>query len=162
MILRTHPFLHAWTILALLIALPLLAPAQQYSAQVVFSRNLIPAAASPGAAAASPGEDVRPLESVPAVLSAPLLAAARESSVEPQGPAVQAIREAERRFQSGKFSLQEGKTDEARQEFNAAIDLLLEVPEDTPNRQLVEKKAEELIRHIHRYDLESLGSSSLR
>lgn len=72
--------------------------------------------------------------------------------------AQKAIREADRHFQFGKFYIQEGKTDEARAEFDAAIDTLLDVPESAPDRASVEKKFEDLIRLIHRYDVDSLGS----
>jgi membrane-bound lytic murein transglycosylase D len=68
------------------------------------------------------------------------------------------IYEAERRFQSGKFFLQEGKPAEARREFDAAIDILLGVPGELEGRDQVERKFEELSRQIHRYDLEALGA----
>lgn len=66
--------------------------------------------------------------------------------------------EAERRFQSGKFFLQEGKPAEARQEFDQAIDVLLAAPDELEGRDLVERKFEELSRQIHKYDLEALGA----
>ncbi len=66
--------------------------------------------------------------------------------------------EAERRFQSGKFFLQEGKPAEARREFDQAIDVLLAAPDELEERELVERKFEELSRQIHRYDLEALGA----
>lgn len=68
------------------------------------------------------------------------------------------IYEAERRFQSGKFFLQEGKPSEARREFDQAIDILLAAPDELEGRDLVERKFEELSRQIHRYDLEALGA----
>jgi len=68
------------------------------------------------------------------------------------------VYEAERRFQSGKFFLQEGKPTEARREFDQAIDLLLAAPDELEGRELIERKFEELSRQIHRYDLEALGA----
>ncbi len=68
------------------------------------------------------------------------------------------IYEAERRFQSGKFFLQEGKPGEARREFDEAIDILLAAPDELEGRDQVERKFEELSRQIHRYDLEALGA----
>jgi membrane-bound lytic murein transglycosylase D len=72
--------------------------------------------------------------------------------------AERAVRDADRHFQYGKFFLQEGKPDEARREFDLALGALLDLPEELPDRALVERKAEELARSIHRYDLESLGA----
>jgi len=39
-----------------------------------------------------------------------------------------------------------------------AVDVLLNVPENVPDHSLFERKAEEIIRQIHKYDLESLGA----
>lgn len=74
--------------------------------------------------------------------------------------AQKAAREADRRFQYGKFFLQEGKPEDARREFDLAIDALLDVPENLPDRAVVDRKFEELVRRIHRYDLEDLGSGA--
>lgn len=90
----------------------------------------------------------------------PLLLTGREMLVPPAGRAQQAVREADRHFQYGKFFIQEGKPGEARREFDLAIEALLDLPEDLPDRALVDRKAEELIRRIHRYDLESLGAGA--
>jgi membrane-bound lytic murein transglycosylase D len=86
----------------------------------------------------------------------PLLGAGDKS--EDQGPAHKAVREAERHFQYGRFCLQEGKPEEARIEFDRAMEVLLALPEDVPDRPVVEKKFEELVRQIHRYDVDSLGA----
>lgn len=78
------------------------------------------------------------------------------------GPATsrgeRALRDSDRHFQFGKFFLQEGKPEDARREFDLALEALLDLPEDLPNRDTIEQKAEELARKIHRYDLESLGA----
>lgn len=88
----------------------------------------------------------------------PLLLAGRELVTPALGRAQQAVREADRHFQYGKFFIQEGKPEEARREFDLAIEALLDLPEDLPERALVERKSEELVRSIQRYDLESLGA----
>ena len=69
-----------------------------------------------------------------------------------------ALRASEEHFQEGKSLLQEQRVDEARSEFDLAVDALLNVPENVPDRSLFERKAEEIIRQIHKYDLESLGA----
>ncbi|MDP3000865.1 MAG: transglycosylase SLT domain-containing protein [Bryobacterales bacterium] len=67
------------------------------------------------------------------------------------------LRRAEERFQSGKRLLAEGDADGARREFDRAIDLLLSTSEATPERQRMERKFEDLVESIHRYDMEALG-----
>jgi membrane-bound lytic murein transglycosylase D len=78
------------------------------------------------------------------------------------GAAQAAVREAERRFQAGKALMLEGRHEEARRAFDAAIDLLLDLPAETPSRELAERKLEELSRQIHLYDLELLGAGQER
>lgn len=73
-------------------------------------------------------------------------------------PAQRALRTAERLFLHGRFLIQEGKPEEARRAFDEAVDALLAVPADEAGREQIEKRAEELIRRIRRYDLEELGA----
>ncbi|MBI5283161.1 MAG: transglycosylase SLT domain-containing protein [Candidatus Solibacter usitatus] len=82
----------------------------------------------------------------------------REHPSEVLSQSQKAVRDADRHFHSGKFFLQEGKPGDARREFDLAVDVLLAVPESAPDRNLAEKKFEELIRLIHRYDVDSLGA----
>jgi membrane-bound lytic murein transglycosylase D len=90
----------------------------------------------------------------------PLLLNAPGSAAELAGPAERALRAAERLFLHGRFLLQEGKPEEARQAFDEAVDTLLAVPEQEAGREQIEKRAEELIRRIRRYDLEELGAGA--
>ncbi len=80
----------------------------------------------------------------------------RETPASMQTPAQKAVRVAERHFQYGKFHLQEGKREDARREFDKALEVLLDVPEGVADREISERKFEELARLIYRYDLESL------
>ncbi|MCX7604441.1 MAG: transglycosylase SLT domain-containing protein, partial [Bryobacteraceae bacterium] len=73
-------------------------------------------------------------------------------------PAQKAFRQAEKLFLHGKFLIQEGKPDEARRAFDEAVDTLLSIPADAAGREGLERRIEELIRRIHRYDLEDLGA----
>ena len=73
-------------------------------------------------------------------------------------PAVKALSESEQHFQQGKSLLQELRVEEARREFDLAVDALLDLPENLPDRALFDQKAEAIIRQIHKYDLESLGA----
>lgn len=65
---------------------------------------------------------------------------------------------ADRRFDAGKKLYQRGDLDGARREFNLAIDALLSAPENVPNRQKLERKLDQLVDAIYRYDREGLGS----
>ncbi len=68
------------------------------------------------------------------------------------------VRLADVRFQEGRRLYQSGDFGSARTEFDAAIDILLTVPDSTPDRALVAKKLEDLADRIHRMDIEGLGA----
>lgn len=79
---------------------------------------------------------------------------------QPKSQVQKALQEAEKHFQYGKFCIQEGKFDQARVEFDTALNVLIDLPADLPDRSTAEQRFEELIRLIHRYDLDHLGSSA--
>ena len=68
------------------------------------------------------------------------------------------ILRAEQRFEAGKRLYQRGDRDAARVEFNHAIDDLLTAPSNLANRQKLDRKIDELVDHIYRYDQEGLGA----
>ncbi len=148
---KSHKVLASLAFLALLPSLPAQhkrIPVRNFTSaaaaerdELKFDDSVVPVAAASG----------QPL------LKPPVLLIGREAASETQSAVAKAIREADRHFQSGKFLLQESKPEEARREFDMAVDLLLDLPEDTAERQVAERKAEELIRLIHRYSLESSG-----
>jgi membrane-bound lytic murein transglycosylase D len=73
----------------------------------------------------------------------------------------EALLSADRHFQSGKFFMQEDKPEEARKEFERAIDVLfLDLPESHAEFALLERKSEELGRLILRYEVERLGAGT--
>jgi membrane-bound lytic murein transglycosylase D len=75
-----------------------------------------------------------------------------------QSRAQRALRECEQHFQTGKSMLASQNVEEARREFDLAVDVLMDLPENLPDRAVLERRAEEFIREIHRYDLENLGA----
>lgn len=121
-----------------------------------YGNSLLPAGFT---AALHSEEAAEPASAIPYVnlKHAPLLLT-KEISAENLTPAQKAVREADKHFQFGKFFIQESKFDQARAEFDQALETLLSVPESAPDRAVAEKKSEELIRLIHRYDIESLGA----
>jgi membrane-bound lytic murein transglycosylase D len=67
---------------------------------------------------------------------------------------------AQRHFEQGRKFYQINETEQARTEFDAAIDLMLEASQSPSNRERYESKLEEMVDAIHRYDLEGLGSAA--
>lgn len=64
------------------------------------------------------------------------------------------VRQADDHFSAGKRAFQEGRTADARREFNRAIEVLLGAPEDIGDRTLLDRRLEELTDSIYRYDLD--------
>ncbi|MEQ1948768.1 MAG: transglycosylase SLT domain-containing protein [Bryobacteraceae bacterium] len=62
------------------------------------------------------------------------------------------IKKADDRFTAGKRALQEGRVEDARREFDGALEVLLTAPENLPGRNLIDKKIEDLAESIYRYD----------
>jgi membrane-bound lytic murein transglycosylase D len=68
------------------------------------------------------------------------------------------LKRAEDRFAAGKKAIQDGRIEEARSEFDKAIEILLSAPEDTAERARLEKRLQEMIDDIYRYDAGELGA----
>lgn len=66
------------------------------------------------------------------------------------------VRRADRHFQEGKRLYQEGNVEGARREFDIALGILLDAPETT-DRNALEKKFDELVQSIYRYDVDGMG-----
>ncbi len=69
------------------------------------------------------------------------------------------VQQAEEKFQEGKKSYQVKATEQARQKFDEAVDLMLRASDGPTDRQLYEGKLEEMIDAIHRMDLAGLGAA---
>lgn len=81
-----------------------------------------------------------------------------QPKVSPRPQLDERIRRAEERFLAGRRLYQQGDFLAARVQFDLAVDTLLSSPESAPDRHLMEKKLEELVDRIHRYDVEGLGA----
>ena len=68
------------------------------------------------------------------------------------------LRAANDHFTAGKKAIQDGQPDVARREFDRAIEGLLTAPENTADRGRLERRLEELIDSIYRYDVDELGA----
>jgi membrane-bound lytic murein transglycosylase D len=69
------------------------------------------------------------------------------------------LRRAEDRFAAGKKAIQDGRYDDARAEFDKAVEILLSAPDDTTERPKLEKRLQEMVDAIYRYDAGELGAS---
>ncbi len=69
------------------------------------------------------------------------------------------LRRAEDRFAAGKKAIQDGRYGDARAEFDKAVEILLNAPEDTAERPKLEKRLQEMVDSIYRYDAGELGAS---
>jgi membrane-bound lytic murein transglycosylase D len=64
-------------------------------------------------------------------------------------------------FQRGKKAYQATNTQQARREFDTAIDLMLEASANNPSdRQAFEARLDEMVDAVHRYDLAGLGAGA--
>jgi membrane-bound lytic murein transglycosylase D len=70
------------------------------------------------------------------------------------------IEKAQQHFQQGKKYYQVKEVDQARKEFDEAIDLMLEASDRPSDRMAYESKLEEMVDAIHRYDLAGMGSAA--
>jgi membrane-bound lytic murein transglycosylase D len=68
------------------------------------------------------------------------------------------LRQVDERFSAGKKAYQDGDILTARVEFDKAIDLLLTTPDNQPDRYKIERRVEELVAAIHKYDVNGMGA----
>jgi membrane-bound lytic murein transglycosylase D len=61
---------------------------------------------------------------------------------------------------AGKRFYQQGDTDAARQQFDAAMEVLLGAPDNLPDRPRLETELDQIADTIYRYDLEGLGGAA--
>jgi membrane-bound lytic murein transglycosylase D len=63
-------------------------------------------------------------------------------------------------LEAGKRFYQLGDVDNARREFDAALDVLLSAPENLPDRPRLESELDQIADTIYHYDLEGLGAAA--
>jgi membrane-bound lytic murein transglycosylase D len=79
--------------------------------------------------------------------------------VTPRSSDVEArLRRSEDHYRSGQRAYQQGDVDAARSEFDYAVDLLLTATATGPDRQRIERRLEQMVDEIYRYDVNGLGS----
>ncbi len=68
------------------------------------------------------------------------------------------IKSADDRFAEGKRALEAGRANDARLDFDRAVEALLSAPADLPDRPRVERRLDELIEAIYRYDADQAAT----
>jgi membrane-bound lytic murein transglycosylase D len=82
------------------------------------------------------------------------------AALPPRIPAVDdRLQRAQDRFDAGKRAYQQGRFQDARREFNRAIDILLGAPEEAPDRSRLERRLDQMVDAIYRYDVNGLGAA---
>jgi membrane-bound lytic murein transglycosylase D len=95
------------------------------------------------------------LQDLPAILVASPSMPLRRTS----GDAL--VDRAERRFEAGKRLYQAQDIVGARRQFDTAVDLMLQASDETPADRLeYEKKFDEMVESVHRFDLSGMGASA--
>ena len=69
------------------------------------------------------------------------------------------IKKADDRLAAGKRAVQEGRTEDARKEFDRVLDVLLTASDKLPDRARLERHIDELIEQIYRYDVDQLDAA---
>ncbi len=69
------------------------------------------------------------------------------------------IKKADDRFAAGKRAIQERHIEEARGNFDRVLDVLLNTPENLPDRARLERHIDELIEQIYRYDVDQSATA---
>jgi membrane-bound lytic murein transglycosylase D len=77
-----------------------------------------------------------------------------------QAEAESLLAKARMHMEAGKRLFQQGDTEGARQEFDAAMDVLLSAPDNLAGRPRLESELDQIADTIYRYDLEGLGGGS--
>ncbi|MEO7142947.1 MAG: transglycosylase SLT domain-containing protein [Bryobacteraceae bacterium] len=68
------------------------------------------------------------------------------------------IRRAEGHYDAGRKAYREGNFDAARSEFDSAVDILMNTPENAVDRARLERRLDRMVDAIYKYDIEGLGS----
>jgi membrane-bound lytic murein transglycosylase D len=98
--------------------------------------------------------------SIAAVTSLPVSTPALQAPPKPSQLELR-LKRAQERFEAGKRLYEQGDLDAARTEFDRALDILLNAPEDLPGRERLEARIEQLAAEIYRFDVNGLGAGDL-
>lgn len=128
-----------------------------YNQQSKFQTAFLPPA--PAATAGVEVDEPPPLESNPYLGEAPAVMVARTPLAPPEGDLL--MQRADRAFERGKRAYQANDSRQARQEFDRAVDLMLQASDSNPSdRRALEARLDEMVDAVHRFDLAGLGAGA--
>jgi hypothetical protein len=131
-----------------------------YNQQSKFQTAFLPSTPHPAAAEIAEPPALEPNPYLSDAQPAPLRQIVQRMPVAPSEADLLMLR-ADQAFQRGKKAYQANDTQQARREFDAAIDLMLEASEhNPPDRQAFEARLDEMVDAVHRYDLARLGAGA--
>jgi len=139
-----------------------------WSAAVTLSNPASKCRSCPGPRAAAAGADLNET-TVPAVVATPNPFAQQMPAVlltNPKPPQHKLrgdlkVRQADEALRNGENAYKAQQTDEARRQFDLAVDLMLEaMDENVADRQDYEDYLDEIVEKIHRHDLAGLGAAA--
>jgi membrane-bound lytic murein transglycosylase D len=122
---------------------------------------LLPLAAACGSTLGHAGPKTRPNSAAPVHVSAPAAARPPAPAAAPQAPVddpvLTLIATSERHFKTGQTELGLGRLEAAKQEFNRAIDVLLESPYGARTEPRIREHFDHLVDRISSYELKALA-----
>lgn len=68
------------------------------------------------------------------------------------------LKRADEMFEAGRRAYQAGRLDEARKLFDTSIDVLLQAAENAPDRAKLERRLDQLVDAVYRFDVNGLGA----
>jgi membrane-bound lytic murein transglycosylase D len=69
------------------------------------------------------------------------------------------LKRADARLAAGRLAFQNGQIADARREFNRALEILLSAPENLPDRAKIERRLEDMVDDIYRYDVDAASAT---
>src|SRR3954462_4552158 len=128
---------------------------QAYWRRLVFVA-LLPVVAACGSSLKTQGPLLKPLPT-PAVIAPATLPPPAAPAPAPEDPVVTLIAASERAFKAGQRELEQGHVDAAKQEFNRAVNLLLESPYGARTEPRIREHFDRLVDRISAYEVRALA-----
>ena len=128
-----------------------------FNQQAKFQTAFLPS--TPAPAASEESADPPALEPNPYLHDAPAILVQKLPIAPSEGDLL--MQRADQAFLRGKKAYQANSVEQARREFDTAIDLMLEASDNSlSNRQAFEARMDEMVDAVHRYDLAGLGAGA--
>jgi len=118
---------------------------------------LLPAVTACGSSLKTQRPQIKP-SPTPAIVAPAVLTPGPAAAPTPEDPVVTLIAASERAFQAGQRELEQGHVEAAKQEFNHAVDLLLESPYGARTEPRIREHFDRLVDRISTYEVRALAA----